>query len=198
MNEKQETRRAVLARRDAIPSEQREERSLALCRHLVGAFLPALPAGATVAVFSALKSEVDLSAFCSAAQQRGFRIAYPCMVKADGTQPAGTAQMQFFLLDPALPTPDFLAHPARAYAGDGEALEGCTYVEPEEIDAVLVPLVAFDDRNNRLGYGGGNYDRLLSQMRPNAVVAGIAFAEQRVEQVPLEPHDLPLPHIFVA
>ena len=237
MDEKKETRAAVLAQRDAIPAEKREERSLALCRQLAKDLLEQLPAGAVIAVFSALKSEVDLSTFCTETQLRGFRVAYPCMVREnppaaavaaatsanpgaiasrvttatpsstsddnaaatpDSTSYASPATMQFFLLDPALPAPDFLAHPARAYARDSEALEGCTYVAPEEIDAVLVPLVAFDSHNNRLGYGGGNYDCLLSQLRPDALVAGVAFSEQRVERVPLEPHDLPLPHIFVA
>ena len=59
-------------------------------------------------------------------------------------------------------------------------------------------MVAFDAGNHRLGYGGGNYDRFLPQLRGDAVVCGIAFAEQQVERVPLEPHDLPLPHIIVA
>ena len=73
-----------------------------------------------------------------------------------------------------------------------------TGIAPEDLDAVVVPLVAFDDDGNRLGYGGGNYDRLLPALRDDAVIAGIAFEEQRVEAVPVEPHDRPLPHIVTA
>ena len=50
----------------------------------------------------------------------------------------------------------------------------------------------------RLGYGGGNYDRFLRELRCDAVVCGIAFREQEVEAVPTEPHDLALPKIIVA
>lgn len=59
-------------------------------------------------------------------------------------------------------------------------------------------MVAFDADNMRLGYGGGNYDRFLRELRSDAVVCGIAFQEQEVEAVPTEPHDLTLPKIIVA
>ena len=63
---------------------------------------------------------------------------------------------------------------------------------PEVVPSVLlVPLAAFDDRGYRIGYGGGFYDRTLSQLRARGPVTavGVAFAEQRVERVPNEPHD---------
>ena len=50
----------------------------------------------------------------------------------------------------------------------------------------------------RLGYGGGNYDRFLRELRSDAVVCGIAFREQEVKAVPTEPHDLALPKIIIA
>ena len=59
-------------------------------------------------------------------------------------------------------------------------------------------MVAFDAGNMRLGYGGGNYDRFLRELRSDVVVCGIAFREQEVEAVPTEPHDLALPKIIVA
>jgi 5-formyltetrahydrofolate cyclo-ligase len=56
---------------------------------------------------------------------------------------------------------------------------------------VLVPLLAFDSRGHRLGYGGGYYDRTLDRLRRDgAVIAiGIAFAGQEVEELPRETHD---------
>ncbi len=76
--------------------------------------------------------------------------------------------------------------------------QGFRCVAPQEIDAVVVPMVAFDAHNNRLGYGGGNYDRFLPQLREGAVVVGVAFKEQKIPAVPLEPHDLSLPFIVQA
>jgi 5-formyltetrahydrofolate cyclo-ligase len=68
-------------------------------------------------------------------------------------------------------------HPA-----DGEA------VMP---DWLIVPLLAFDRRGARLGYGGGYYDRTLPLL-PRAVAMGVAYAAQEVPEVPAGPHDVPL------
>ena len=59
---------------------------------------------------------------------------------------------------------------------------------------LLVPLAAFDARGFRVGYGGGFYDRTLAKLRASGPVTavGVAFAEQKVERVPNEPHDEPL------
>lgn len=61
-------------------------------------------------------------------------------------------------------------------------------------DLVLVPLLAFDARGQRLGYGGGFYDRTLLALRRSAPVCaiGVAFAGQEVEAVASEPFDQPL------
>ncbi|WP_333491937.1 5-formyltetrahydrofolate cyclo-ligase, partial [Eggerthella sinensis] len=92
----------------------------------------------------------------------------------------------------------FLDTPLRCLACAALEADGFAAIAAEDLDAVVVPLVAFDDDGNRLGYGGGNYDRLLPALRDDAVIAGIAFEEQRVEAVPVEPHDRPLPHIVAA
>lgn len=61
-------------------------------------------------------------------------------------------------------------------------------------DVVIVPLVAFDRKGGRLGYGGGFYDRTLEGLRAQApvVAIGYAFAAQEAEDLPLEPTDQPL------
>lgn len=66
---------------------------------------------------------------------------------------------------------------------------------PEEytgtFDFIIVPGLAFDNRNYRLGYGGGYYDNFLIK-HPHAFKAGIFYPFQQVEKVPTEPHDLAL------
>jgi 5-formyltetrahydrofolate cyclo-ligase len=64
-------------------------------------------------------------------------------------------------------------------------------VEGGEIDAILVPAVAFDRRGYRIGYGGGYYDRFLPRA-PQAVKIGVAFASQIIEEIPVDGHDLPV------
>ena len=56
---------------------------------------------------------------------------------------------------------------------------------------VFVPLLAWDRRLNRLGYGGGYYDRTLAAL-PDAVAIGVGFASQEVAAVPAGPYDVPL------
>lgn len=58
-----------------------------------------------------------------------------------------------------------------------------------EHDVVLVPLVAFDDTGNRLGQGGGFYDRAIASASARPTLIGIAHAFQQVAAVPTEPWD---------
>lgn len=58
-----------------------------------------------------------------------------------------------------------------------------------EINVVLVPGSVFDPLGGRLGYGGGYYDRFLTQDAPQAQRIGLAYTGQMVEQVPMESHD---------
>lgn len=66
-----------------------------------------------------------------------------------------------------------------------------------EIDLIFVPLVACDKQHNRLGMGGGFYDRTLAQM-PNAVTVGLAHCCQCIEQLPTQSWDVPLKHILLG
>ena len=198
--DKATTRAEVIARRNAIPADERAARSRALCERLLDELAPLLPASATVAAYAALGSEVDVAVFLRGAYERGWRVALPCMLKA-AAPAAPAAHMEFLQVSRAAfeaHEAPFLAKPARALPADDPALATFPRVAPAQMDAVLVPMVAFDDRLNRLGYGGGNYDRFLGNLRADALVVGVAFEEQRVPAVPLEPHDLPLPRILRA
>ena len=59
---------------------------------------------------------------------------------------------------------------------------------------VLAPLLAFDPRGNRLGYGKGHFDRAIASLRESGRVfyLGIAYAQQQADVVPSEKHDIPL------
>ena len=65
-------------------------------------------------------------------------------------------------------------------------------------DLVLLPLLAFTDKGERLGYGGGYYDRTLEILRRDGEVfaCGVAYAGQEVEALPTEPHDAKLDGIL--
>lgn len=62
--------------------------------------------------------------------------------------------------------------------------------DPTSIDVAIVPGLAFTAGGDRLGQGGGWYDRFLPQLRPEAVAIGVAFEIQIVDSLPTEPHDV--------
>ncbi|HON40047.1 MAG TPA: 5-formyltetrahydrofolate cyclo-ligase [Methanoculleus sp.] len=62
-------------------------------------------------------------------------------------------------------------------------------VRPEDIQAVVVPMLGFDSKGNRLGYGAGYYDRFLRRY-PHPEKIGIAFSCQQVECIPADENDI--------
>jgi 5-formyltetrahydrofolate cyclo-ligase len=197
--DKAELRRAVIARRDAIDLDVRAAKSAVVCARLVE-LLDRLDAAAphTVAVYAAMGSEVDPAAFAAAAAKRGWRVAYPCMLSATDAMACDQRMcMRAVAVDDASAAP-FIAHPARAFAATDIDSSLFPIVPAEALDMVVVPLVAFDRTGARLGYGGGCYDRYLPTVAPECLIVGIAFDEQRIDHVPTDEHDLPLPHIVSA
>lgn len=71
-----------------------------------------------------------------------------------------------------------------------EPRQHCPRVPLNELDFVLVPGMAFDEYGGRLGRGRGFYDRLLAAV--DGMKCGVAFDEQIVPRVPIEPHDVRL------
>lgn len=197
--DKAELRRAVIARRDALDLDLRAAKSADICARLVE-LLGRLDAAAphTVAVYAAMGSEVDPAAFAAAAAKHGWRVAYPCMLSATDAEACGQRMcMRAVAVDDASAAP-FVDHPTRAFAAMDIDSSRFPIVPAEALDMVVVPLVAFDRAGARLGYGGGCYDRYLPMLSPACQIIGIAFDEQRVDHVPTDTHDQPLPHIISA
>jgi len=70
------------------------------------------------------------------------------------------------------------------------------HVEPTWPDVVLVPGLAFTAAGHRLGQGGGWYDRFLAGVRPDCLTIGVGFAEQLLDAVPTEAHDIILDRVI--
>lgn len=197
--DKAELRRAVIARRDSIGLDVRAAKSAAICARLVELLEHSDSATPrTVAVYAAMGSEADPAAFAAAAAKRGRRVAYPCMLSAAEAAACGQRMcMRAVAADDASAAP-FIAHPTRAFAAKDIDSGRFPIVPAGALDMIIVPLVAFDRAGARLGYGGGCYDRYLPTVLPACHVIGIAFDEQRVDRIPIDAHDLPLPNIISA
>lgn len=132
-----------------------------------------LPQGAVIAAYYPLKDEISPLPLLSALRERGYRVALPVTTGRDDA-----LTFRLFDEDAALRVSAF---------GVAEPAAGDTAVP----DFILVPLLAFDDDCQRLGYGAGHYDRTLAAIKAPAV--GIAYDFQRVAgRLPVGPHDRPL------
>lgn len=67
---------------------------------------------------------------------------------------------------------------------------GNDITDPSDIELVVVPAVAYDKKGRRLGRGKGFYDRFLSQTKATKV--GVGYEFQLVDELPVEPHDIPM------
>jgi 5-formyltetrahydrofolate cyclo-ligase len=141
---------------------------------LLAELLPTLPRG-PVAIFHALPEEIDTAPAIARIAASGRSVVLP--------RQAGRARpLDFHAFrpgDPLMPGPFGVLEPIA--------------VAPRLEPAVLVvPLLAFDRRGGRLGYGAGFYDRTIATLRARGAappVIGLAFAFQEVAEVPLGPSD---------
>lgn len=145
----------------------------------VARYARALPIrqGAVIGGYHALPEEADPALLLEKLVEMGCHIAFP-RVAAKGLP-----------LDyHRIPNGEVLAPGA---FGIREPLDHWPRAVP---DLLLVPLLAFDSRGHRLGYGGGFYDRTLAILNVPAI--GIAYAGQEVASLPDEPHDRTLDMIL--
>ncbi len=159
-------------RRDAVETLPPAMRGLVF-RHPPAPLLAMIPEGAIIGLYHATTYEAPTAAYAQWFHERGFPIALPWFA-------ARGAAMRFRLwIDPYgdLMEPD----PYGALQPPVDAVE----VVP---GTVFVPLVGFTAQGERLGQGGGHYDRWLSA-NPSALPIGLAWDCQKVDTLPSEAHD---------
>jgi 5-formyltetrahydrofolate cyclo-ligase len=172
--EKSRLRTEAIARRDALPADQRQAAAEAIAAR---PFPLRIRAGTIVSGFMPLKSEINPLPLMRKLTGQGARLALP--VIAGRGQPLVMREWRW-------------GEPLAAGVwGIREPQPQARAVDP---DIVLAPLLAFDRTGHRLGYGGGYYDLTIAQLRGRKTIAavGIAFAVQEVFTLPVTPRDAPL------
>ncbi len=184
MTSRQQLRNHIRNLRRSLSVEQQHQASLDLVQQLLPR--PEVQQAQHIALYLTNDGELNTTPLIQALWQQGKSLYLP-------------------LLHPVVPgylvfqryTPDTLLKPNQF--GIGEPELNCSQLCPvSQLDLIFTPLVAFDLQGQRLGMGGGFYDRTLSQLKSEAkkpALIGLAHDCQQVEAVPAEAWDIPLPAI---
>ncbi|WP_374405785.1 5-formyltetrahydrofolate cyclo-ligase [Pelagerythrobacter sp.] len=165
-----EARRAEVA---ALPPQVR-----ALVFHRPPApLLERVPEGTTIGLYAARGSEAPAASYARFFSERGHPLALPRF--ADRTAP-----MEFALHTDPFDESDLAEGPFGMAQPTAEA----ETVVPQ---VLFLPLIGFTIRGDRLGQGGGHYDRWLGD-HPDTIRIGMAWDGQLIDDLPVEPHDAPL------
>lgn len=169
-------RNGFLAQRDRLPPASRADLSARITERLLA--VPAIATARCVLAYLSFGSEFQSTALLDALTVRGARIVLP---KVD--RKARLLRLYHVT--------DIDADTAAGVWGIREPREDCCEeAKLGDIDAVVVPGVAFTPRGERLGYGGGFYDRLLGGWSARPPCIAPAFAMQVVDTLPVDAHDI--------
>lgn len=156
----------IASRLQSIPEEELKENSKSICKKLIG--VEEIQKAQTIFSYLSLDKEVDLSDFHAWARANDKILLFP-VSKKDGTMEAYEPKSDE-------------ATEIGIYGIRSPIVSQSRHVPPEKIDVIITPCVGFDENNNRLGHGGGYYDRYI----PKALYAKkiiVAFEVQKLGEV---------------
>jgi len=174
---KSEIRKALRAKLAAITEQQRHQKSVAACGHLIRT--PEFKAARTVMLYLATPTEVETAPLALRCWQEGKTVVVP-KVSWDQRRmlPVEINSLQTEGLTTTGP-------------GIREPIAGKP-IPTEYIDLVVVPGLGFTPTGHRIGRGMGFYDRFLAQADFMGLSCGLAFGEQIIDSLPVLAHDMPL------
>ncbi|MDI9244310.1 5-formyltetrahydrofolate cyclo-ligase [Marinobacter sp. CHS3-4] len=178
-------RKELRQKRNALTHQQHQDAANNIAINLLGH--PALRRARHVAIYLPNDGEIDPSVYVSLARQRGIKFYLPVL------HPVYKRRLVFSPFgDDTQLTPNRFGIPEPTFA---ESLKRPSWA----LDAVLFPLVGFDESGGRLGMGGGFYDRTFEftrhRPRPAPKLIGLAHECQKVPALPVESWDIPLQSI---
>jgi len=175
---KSEMREVALKTRKALSREELQNLSDAVMKNVISS--PEYKRSKVVASYVGKSGEVRTEGIIRQSLKLGMRVLVP----VSRSEVTGLVFSELR---------DFDSELAPGRFGVLEPIRGHLRPVPlREADLILVPLVAWDDRGFRLGYGKGYFDRALAGAGMRSVTMGLGLEAQRVQRIPEERHDVPL------
>jgi len=172
--EKAALRTRLLTARAARPQEQRTAAGRAIRDALLER--PEVQMAGTIAAYYSVGTEPDTRGLLFALWKRGSYVLLP-LLRPDGDLDWASYEGPESLV----PGPRGLLEPGEPPRGPGAVARA---------DVVLVPALAVDRAGNRLGRGGGSYDRALARVGPLVPLIALVYDAELLDRVPAEPHDV--------
>lgn len=169
-------RRGFAAARAAVPEPDRIAAGRRIRDHVLE--MPQVAAAGTVAAYYSAGTEPDTRGLLFALWKRGSYVVLPVLL------PDGDLDWASYEGPGSLaPGPRGLLQPVEPVRGPGTV---------SRADVVLVPALAVDGRGNRLGRGGGSFDRALARVGGTVPTIALVYDGELVDELPSEPHDRPV------
>ena len=179
---KAELRRTMKARRKELAVDQKAAADAAICEKLkvrsdIGLMVDPFDYGSALAVYLASPDEINIYPYIEYMLHMGVEVVAPRwngetyeLAKLKGLDEKNLRRGPMGIREPV----------------------DADIVEPKKVYAWIIPGLAFTRGGKRLGYGGGWYDRFLASAPKGAVKIGVAYSFLVVDDLPCEPHDIPL------
>jgi len=171
--DKASLRRRLVAARALLSDSSRRDAGRLIRDHVLG--LPEVAAAGTIAAYYSVGTEPDTRGLIFALWKRGSYVILPVLL------PDGDLDWASY------EGPDSLAPGPRGLLQPVEPVRGVATVA--RADVVLVPALAVDTAGNRLGRGGGSYDRALARVGEQVPVIALLYDTEFLPSVPVMPHD---------
>ena len=172
--EKAALRTRLLTARAELPRDQRTAAGRAIRDALLER--PEVQMAGTIAAYYSVGAEPDTRGLLFALWKRGSYVLLP-LLRPDGDLDWASYEGPESLV----PGPRGLLEPGEPPRGPGAVARA---------DVVLAPALAVDRAGNRLGRGGGSYDRALARVGPLVPLIALVYDAELLDRVPAEPHDV--------
>ena len=170
---KRKTRRAIKRRLAEISPEEMASRSALTCEHILR--LPEYRESTMIMAYLSMDGELDPKAVLEQAHRDGKQTAVPVI------------DWDRHIMQAALYTP---ASPLKTVRYGLSEPKNRHLIDPPDIDLILVPGLGFGPSGQRLGRGGGFYDRFLDIVTKETILCAISFETQHQDELPTETHDI--------